>query len=64
MHYCDFITAAHGSLTEGVIVDERCGAPASIKCEGRWFCADHYDQTNPRTSTYYEPNSGLITHYE
>jgi hypothetical protein len=22
---------------------ERCDAPATIKCFGTWFCAEHYD---------------------
>ena len=33
-HYCEF---DHD-------LDEPCGRPATIRCHGMWFCAEHYDR--------------------
>lgn len=36
-HYCEF------GHTNGMLGIEPCGAPASVKIGGRWFCEDHAD---------------------
>ena len=38
MHYCEF-----DGYTNGMLDLEPCGAPASVKIEGRWYCEDHAD---------------------
>jgi hypothetical protein len=37
-HYCEF-----DGHTNGILGLEPCGAPASVKIAGRWFCEDHAD---------------------
>jgi hypothetical protein len=36
-HYCEF------GPTNTLLGIEPCGAPASVKIGGRWFCEDHAD---------------------
>ena len=39
---CQFILGGHGDPVNGAHYDY-CDAPASIKREGVWLCAEHYD---------------------
>jgi len=40
MHDCEWVIMAQGERNS---VLTRCGAPAPLKKDGRWYCADHYD---------------------
>jgi hypothetical protein len=48
-HRCRFIIGGHGeqrivdSVKVGVSHYDFCDAPASIKRDGVWLCAEHYD---------------------
>jgi hypothetical protein len=40
-HLCEFILGAQGSHEDLKVIT--CDAPASLKRDGFWFCADHFD---------------------
>jgi hypothetical protein len=44
MNRCQFIIGAHGDDKHGNPIVDFCEAPAPIKRNGRWYCAEHYDE--------------------
>jgi hypothetical protein len=40
-HTCEF--DQHECSSSDCDIVEECGAPASVKRQGRWYCEEHYD---------------------
>lgn len=51
-HLCQFIVGGHGDPDTLQIAYDVCDAPASIKRDGVWLCAEHYDFAEDNAVNY------------
>jgi hypothetical protein len=49
-HTCEF--DLHNCSSSDCDIYEECGAPASVKRQGHWFCEQHYEYIERYCSTH------------